>query len=48
MSEDSLLEEPWGQLISLVEGNEERIPIIDSKFTIGRGSGKCMHAIDST
>lgn len=37
-SED--LEEPWGQLVSMEQEEEERIPVLGSQFTIGRGKGE--------
>lgn len=40
MSSFEGLEEPWGQLVSIdTEKEEERYPIIDKQFTIGRKPG---------
>ena len=33
------LDEPWGQLVALEGGDETRIPIIRTEFTVGRKSG---------
>lgn len=41
----SELEEPWGQLISLQADHDERIPIVSSKFVIGRARGEAYIAI---
>ena len=35
-----VLEDPWGQLVSLEREEEERIPVLGSQFTIGRGKGE--------
>ena len=42
MSSEALdaLEDPWGQLVSIEQEEEERVPVLGSQFTIGRGKGE--------
>ena len=45
MSSQEDLEEPWGQLVSMSGGSEERIPIVGEKFTVGRSKGSISYSM---
>ena len=36
-------EEPWGQLLAIEGGDDDRIPIIQRRFTIGRNKGCLLY-----